>query len=79
MSRLSVLRIAFLLLFLAVLAGCDYVERVSVDSAGGDPSGVSLDPSISGERSLRRVLVAAPTISCPATATASTTCSGATC
>ena len=32
MSRLSVLRIALVLVLLVVLAGCDYVERVSVNS-----------------------------------------------
>jgi Tol biopolymer transport system component len=50
MSRLSVPRIALLLALLALLgvvAGCDYVERVSVRPAGGDPNGVSFDPSIS--------------------------------
>jgi Tol biopolymer transport system component len=47
MSRLTVVRIALVLILLTVLAGCDYVERASVDSAGGDPNSVSLDPSIS--------------------------------
>jgi hypothetical protein len=30
-------------------AGCDYVERASVDTAGGDPNGASLDSSISAD------------------------------
>ena len=47
MSRLRVPRIALLLLLLTAFTACDYVERASVDSSGGDPRGASLDPSIS--------------------------------
>ena len=48
MSRLSVLRIAPLVLVLTLVAGCDYVERASVDNSGGNPFAASFDPSISG-------------------------------
>lgn len=44
------LRIVGLVLALLLFgAGCDYVERVSVDSAGGGSNTVSLDPSISAD------------------------------
>ena len=47
MGRPRVPRIALLLLLLTAFTACDYVERASVDSSGGDPRGASLDPSIS--------------------------------
>ena len=42
-------RFAGLVLLLVFAAGCDYVERASVNTAGGDPNGSSLNPSISGD------------------------------
>jgi quinohemoprotein amine dehydrogenase alpha subunit-like protein len=46
-------RIVGLVLLLLVAAGCDYVERASVDTAGGDPNGPSDAlcgrPSITGD------------------------------
>ena len=42
-------RFAGLVLLLVFAAGCDYVERASVDTAGGDPNGASLDSSISAD------------------------------
>jgi Tol biopolymer transport system component len=42
-------RIVGLALLLLFAAGCDYVERASVNTAGGDPNGVSLDSSISAD------------------------------
>ena len=42
-------RIVGFALLLLFAAGCDYVERASVDTAGGDPNGGSLDSSISAD------------------------------
>src|SRR2546421_133016 len=42
-------RIVGLALFVLFAAGCDYVERASVNTAGGDPNGGSVDSSISAD------------------------------
>jgi Tol biopolymer transport system component len=42
-------RIVGLALLLLFAAGCDYVERASVNTAGGDPNGGSVDSSISAD------------------------------
>ena len=42
-------RFAGLVLMVVLAAGCDYVERASVDTARGDPNGASLDSSISAD------------------------------
>ena len=38
-----------MLLVVVLAAGCDYVERASVDTSGGDPNGESFHPAISAD------------------------------
>ena len=49
MDRVRRPRIVGLAFLVLLAAGCDYVERASVDTAGRDPNGVSFDPSISAD------------------------------
>ena len=72
-------RIVGLVLLLLFAAGCDYVERASVDTAGRRPQRRQPRPLDQCRRSLRRLLVERQRSRARATTTASTTCSGATC
>lgn len=49
MARSRCSRIVILAVVALVAVGCDYVERASVNTAGGSPNGLSLDPSISAD------------------------------
>ena len=49
MVRSRCARIVILAAVALLAAGCDYVVRASVDTAGGSPNGDSLDPSISAD------------------------------
>ena len=42
-------RLVGLAMVVVLAAGCDFVERVSVDTAGGDPNSVSFHPAISAD------------------------------